>query len=264
MVTLGSLKKRELNFYYITGTSRGIGKAIAEQLLEDPSNKVIGISREKTIEHANYRHFFLDLTDAGAISDFKFELHANPKRICLINNAGSIGFIKPIGHLDAASIVRNYTLNLIAPSVLTNAFIQTYNSTDCEKLILNISSGAGKKPVDGWAVYCASKAGLDMFSKVVYEEQEIQARHPQENIHKRFHIYSIAPGVVDTDMQTSIRSANALDFSRINDFISYKENQQLASADLVSQKYISILARHLSIKEVLSSISDYEFNHLSK
>jgi len=53
------LNQAILNYYYITGTSRGIGKAFAEYLLEDPSNYVIGISREKTIEHPNYRHFFL-------------------------------------------------------------------------------------------------------------------------------------------------------------------------------------------------------------
>ena len=247
-----------MNYYYITGTSRGIGKAFAEHLLENPSNQVIGISRQSTIEHANYRHSYLDLTDLNAIADFKFELHANAKKIYLINNAGALGFIKPIGKLDTSTIIKNYTLNLIAPCVLTNSFIDCYNTVDAEKVILNISSGAGKNPIDGWAVYCASKAGLDMFSRVVDVEQKIRAEHAQENIHKRFKIFSIAPGVVNTTMQEEIREAAVEDFSRLQDFVAYKNNNQLAEPKHISQKYFKVLSNINSIKDVLTSIKDFE------
>jgi benzil reductase ((S)-benzoin forming) len=246
-----------LNYYYITGTSRGIGKAFAEYLLEDPSNYVIGISRQKTIEHPNYRHFFLDLTDINAVAGFKFELHAHPQKIYLINNAGALGFIKPIGKLTAASIIASYTLNLIAPSVLTNAFIECYNTTDAEKVILTISSGAGKNPIDGWSVYCASKAGIDMFTRVVDAEQKIRERHPQESIHRGFRIFSISPGVVNTQMQSEIRNASKEDFSRVEDFKTYKETDQLADPKNISKKYFEILSDITSIKDVLSAVKDY-------
>lgn len=252
------IKKELLNYYYITGTSRGLGKAFAEHLLENPSNHVIGISRQRSIEHPNYKHSYLDLTDANALANFKFELHANAKKVYLINNAGVLGFIKPIGKIDAASIIRNYTVNLIAPSVLTNAFINCYDSTDAEKVIVNISSGAGKNPIDGWAIYCASKAGVDMFSRVVDAEQKIRATKPLESIHEGFHIFSIAPGVVNTGMQEEIRSAQLEDFSRLEDFIGYKVNNQLSEPEFVSKKYINILANINDIKDVLSSIKDYE------
>lgn len=247
-----------MNYYYITGTSRGLGKAFAEHLLKDPTNRVIGISRQKSIEHPNYRHFYLDLTDVNSIADFKFELHANAKKVYLINNAGVLGFIKPVGKLDAATIIKNYTVNLLAPSVLTNAFIACYNTTDAEKVIVNISSGAGKNPIDGWAVYCASKAGIDMFSRVVDAEQKIRATKPNESIHKGFHIFSIAPGVVNTAMQEEIRSAEKDDFSKLEDFIAFKANDQLSEPEFVSKKYINILANVNKIKEVLSSIKDYD------
>lgn len=247
-----------MNYYYITGTSRGIGKAFAEHLLENPSNHVIGISRHRTIEHPNYKHAYLDLTDVHAIAEFKFELHANAKKVYLINNAGVLGFIKPIGKLQAQTIIQNYTVNLIAPTVLTNAFIDCYDTTDAEKVIVNVSSGAGKSPIDGWAVYCASKAGIDMLSRVVDAEQKIRATKPLESIHKGFHIFSIAPGVVNTGMQEEIRAAQKEDFSRLEDFIGYKVNNQLADPDFVSKKYINILANINSIKDVLSSIKDYE------
>jgi len=246
-----------LNYYYITGTSRGIGKAFAEYLLEDPSNNVIGMSRQKTIEHPNYRHFFLDLTDIHAVADFKFELHSNPQKIYLINNAGALGAIKPIGKLTAESIISSYTLNLVAPSVLTNAFIACYNTTDTEKVILNISSGAGKNPIDGWSTYCASKAGIDMFSRAVDVEQKVRAEHAQENIHKGFKIFSISPGVVNTQMQSEIRDASKEDFSRVEDFRKYKETEQLADPKNISRKYFEILSDIGSIKDVLSAVKDY-------
>lgn len=247
-----------VNYYYITGTSRGIGKAFSEQLLEDPSNNVIGLSRQNTIEHGNYRHFYLDLTDVKAIADFKFELHANAKKIYLINNAGDLGFIKPIGKHSADTIIRNYTLNLISPSVLTNSFIDCYNTTEAEKVIINISSGAGKNPIDGWASYCASKAGIDMFSRVVDAEQKIKIEHAKESIHQGFKIFSIAPGVVNTKMQTDIRSANKENFSRLEDFIGYQSNNQLAEPDAVAMKYINLFSNLNNIKDVVSSIKDYE------
>lgn len=247
-----------MNYYYITGTSKGIGKAFAEYLLENPSNKVIGISRQRSIEHPNYSHFNLDLTDVNAIAVFKFDLHANAKKIYLINNAGALGFIKPVGKLDAATIIKNFTLNLIAPSVLTNAFMNCYNSIEAEKVIVNISSGAGKTPIDGWAVYCASKAGIDMFSRVVDEEQKINDKHTESVIHKGFKIFSIAPGVVDTDMQNEIRSASKNDFSKLEKFIEYKVNNQLLEPAMISRKYFNILENVKGIKDVLSSLKDYD------
>jgi benzil reductase ((S)-benzoin forming) len=253
-----SLLKKAMNYYYITGTSRGIGKAFAEQLLQDDSNKVIGISRQSSIEHKNYRHFYLDLTDTSLIGDLKFELHHDAKKIYLINNAGSLGFIKPIGKLSTDTIIKNYTLNLIAPSILTNSFISAYNLFDCEKVIVNMSSGAGKRPIDGWAVYCASKAGLDMFSRVVAAEQEERINQPQENIHYPFKIFSIEPGVVDTAMQEEIRQASKDDFSRVNDFIEMKLNNHLSSPENVSRKYFKMLSNINNIKDVLSSIKDLD------
>ena len=65
------------------------------------------------------------------------------------------------------------------------------------KRILNISSGAGRNPYEGWGAYCTTKAGLDHFSRVVAMEQANE-QYPVE-------IVSIAPGIIDTDMQATIR-----------------------------------------------------------
>src|SRR5688572_2869571 len=111
-----------MNYYYITGTSRGIGKAVAEHLLQDKENTVIGISRKSAIKHANYHHVTLDLTNLYEVRKFKFEDHPAAGRVCLVNNAGAISQVKPAGKLSNEQIIHDYNLNLVAPSILMNDF----------------------------------------------------------------------------------------------------------------------------------------------
>ncbi len=97
-----------------------------------------------------------------------------------------------------------------------------------------------------------------MFSRVVDAEQKLKAEHPSTSIHKGFKIFSIEPGVVDTEMQNEIRSASKDNFSRIEHFISYKLNDQLSNPANVSKKYFEILDNIGELKEVLLSIRDFE------
>ena len=238
-----------MNHYYITGTSRGIGKALAETLLEKEENKVYGVSRHQTIEHTNYKHFTLDLSDLGKVKEFKFLPIENGDFIALVNNAGAIGEIMPAGKLTEDSIIDSYSINLISPSLLINKFISFYQHYKTKKVIINISSGAGKHPIDAWSTYCASKAGLDMFTRVVAGEQKINQGD--------FRVFSIAPGIVDTQMQKEIRSANPKDFSRLNDFLDYKNNYLLNTPELVAKKIIHILHHDEQFNEIVLSINDF-------
>lgn len=79
------------NYYYITGTSRGIGSALADLLLQNNNNFVFGISRTCSINHSNYKHIFLDLSDIHSVNNFSFEEHDSASMIVLINNSGMIG-----------------------------------------------------------------------------------------------------------------------------------------------------------------------------
>lgn len=239
-----------MHYYYITGASKGIGKALVEHLLKEPYNKVTGISRSREIEHPNYEHIGMDLSNIEEVSAFHFLPHHDAEKIVLINNAGALGAVKPAGKLTAHSIAYTYNLNLVAPSILINNFIHAYSPYNGEKLIVNVSSGAGKYPIDGWSIYCASKAGLDMYSRVVADEQKLNKGG--------FKILSIAPGVVDTAMQAEIRNADKTDFSRIEDFINYKSTGQLSDPKLVADKFFRILARAASIDETVISVRDFD------
>ncbi len=222
-----------MDYFFITGSSKGLGKALTELLLTDKKNVVYGISRTNNISHRQFKHIQIDLADLDVVKQFEFPELKDAATITLINNAGIVGDIKYLGNLDCDKIISTYNLNLITPTLLINQLLKAYNN-DVKKLVLNISSGAGRSPIDGWNVYCATKAGLDMLSLVFKEE----INNKKLNIN----ILSLAPGIIDTGMQEFIRKADEANFSNIERFIEYKNNGDLAdpisTAKLVA-KFIS-------------------------
>ena len=239
-----------MNYYYITGTSRGIGKALAEELLKDDNNFVIGISRGSSISHANYRHVTLDLSKLKKTAGFRFDEFTDAGKIVLVNNAGYIGEIKRTGHHDSKKIAKTYKVNLAAPSVLMNSFIAVYSGSPAEKIILNISSGAGRHPIDAAGAYCASKAGLDMFSKVIAEEQKITGGD--------FKIASISIGVIDTAMQSKLRDADEDEFSRKNEFTGYKEKGQITQPEDLAVKLAEIINNISKASSTVFSVREFD------
>jgi benzil reductase ((S)-benzoin forming) len=242
------IEESTMNYYYITGSSRGIGKAIAESLLKDEHNVVHGLSRGHDIHHANYQHHTIDLSNPDQAASFTFEANSDAGKIVLINNAGTVGELMKLGALDNAKMVNDYHINLVSPSILINNFINTYHDHPAEKQIINISSGAGKTPIDTWSVYCAAKAGLDMFSRVLDTEQDIAP--------KGFKVFSVDPGIVDTQMQTTIRSADQTHFSRLREFIGFKDNGNLASPERVAEKYVYLINHPEQFDRVMLSVTD--------
>jgi len=237
-----------MEYYFITGSSSGLGKALANLALSK-GYQVTGMSRRQTIHHENYNHIKLDLSITEQVLNFNFSIPADAKKVVLFNNAGAISEAKPFGKIKNEKIISDFNVNLISPAILINKFIETFQRFSGEKIIVNISSGAGKNPIDGWGVYCSSKSGIDMLSNVIAEEQRLTLK-------KGFRIYSIAPGIVDTEMQDKIRTASKENFSRINDFISYKERGELSSPALIAEKYISILAEGRINDKVVFSVRD--------
>ena len=216
----------------VTGTSRGLGKAIALQLLEQGWD-VIGISRNQSIEHEKYIHVSTDLADSNCVSDLSLGLYSDAEEYVLIHNAGTLGEIGYVGEVSDAMIQQGFQLNLITPSILTNQFLR--ETQHKKRAVVAITSGASKNAYDGWGMYCSSKAGLDAYFAVLTKEMEIR-----NDINTR--IYSIAPGVVDTSMQEQIRCSDKDSFSNLARFVELKELNQLDSAENVAKKIISFLS----------------------
>lgn len=238
-----------MRYYFITGTSRGIGKALALELLKREDTVVYGLSRTQSIQHPRYHHTEIDLADTAAVEKYTFPRLHNPRVIALINNAGVIGHIKPAGKMQAESVDRVFKVNTIAPALLSNKFLADFPDDNTRRIILNVSSGAAKNPIDGWSAYCASKAALDMFSRTIAEEIKVNTR-------KHLFVFSIAPGVVDTAMQDHIRTVAPEDFSRVSQFVEYKTSNQLQHPDLISLKYMAILDEPEKFSETVFSLKD--------
>jgi len=228
--------------FYITGTSSGIGKAIALAALNN-GHLVTGFARRNAIEHPNYRHITVDLSDLEHYQGIGFDgLTSEIEEVILINNAGTLGSVKPVAQIDPRRTADAYHLNLVAPSLLSKLFLENLSDSDLPKTVINISSGAGSNPIKSWSVYCASKAGLDMFSEV------LKLDHPEVRVH------SISPGVVDTEMQGEIRRSRKEDFPDLERFVDFKKNDELSSADEVAQKLMFVLDHPEEFTEVRLSL----------
>ncbi|MEO8665059.1 MAG: SDR family NAD(P)-dependent oxidoreductase [Ignavibacteria bacterium] len=241
-----------MNNYFITGTSRGIGKALAELLLTDKDNFVYGMSRDQTISHANYRHCTLDMSDLSAVMNFTFPGLEDTDSITLINNSAVLGEITHAGKQNSDDIIQTYNIDLISPAILINNFLKEYQSFECRRIIMNISSGAAKKPLESWSSYCASKSGLAMLSEVVDLEQKLN--HPSDPVY----IFSVAPGIVDTSAQEFIRSTDPKNFGNVSKFIEFKNTDQLADPNDVAKKLLLILDSPGDFKDVLLDVRDFK------
>lgn len=222
-----------MKYYYITGTSRGIGRAIAETLLERENTFVYGISRNDSIQHKNYQHISLDLNDLDRVKEFTFGDHPDAEKILLINNAGILGHVNQVGNLYTEKVINSYTINLISPSILINQFLNQYQEHKAERMIVNTSSGAAQHTIPSWSTYCATKAGLEMFARVVEDEQQ--------DFDNPVKVYSIAPGVVDTEMQDEIREVDPENFRELDRFVKLKKDGQLVNPKDVGKKFVDIM-----------------------
>ncbi len=230
----------------ITGISSGIGFALARHYLE-AGNNVIGIGRRNPFRHDRLIFFEKDLSQT---TDFSFleEPVSGTDELLLFNNAGVIGNVQRISEQQHSDIVSTIQVNTIAPMLLCQFVLQHY-PLKRPLTIVNISSGAGRRPIPGWAAYCASKAALDMYSQTIYLEEKERNRN--------IRVYSVAPGVVDTPMQETIRKADPSTFSSLHSFIQLKENDELTDLKTVIGKMQTLLSTPYS-GEVIYSLRDIQ------
>ena len=212
-----------MNLYVVTGTTRGLGAALAAQLAAEDGNELVTMSRRAaTLE--------VDFADPAATHTACDRLEARLRdkgyeRAVLINNAGVVSPVGPLDVVDARELERNLQVNLIAPMLLMRAFLRA-TVTVPRRRIINISSGAGRRPIFGWSAYCAAKAGLDMASRVVAAECEARGMAVD--------VVSLAPGVIDTGMQEVVRAASPERFADVERFRAMKQQGELRPAQDVA------------------------------
>lgn len=234
------------HLYILTGASRGMGLAMARQLLQ-PHHALLCISRQENAALAaeaaqascRLEQWSLDLAHGREAAAMLHQWLGKPGLRCgsatLINNAGVIPQIAPLSALDVNDIAQALRVDLEAPLALSAAFLAATEGWSVPRRILNISSGLGRRPMASQAVYCAAKAGMDHATRCLALEE---ARKP-----KGAKVCALAPGVIDTDMQVQLRGADAAAFPDRGRFEQLKSGGQLDSPEQAARKVLAWLER---------------------
>lgn len=200
---------------FVTGTSSGIGTALAMELIER-GWEVVGVSRRPApFLHARYTHMTFDLADLDVaiegIQAYFDDRLPDPRwqRIGLVNNAADGSSMGPIENLIPDELRQVYTINTVAPTWLMGYFVRRCQSRTTLRIV-NVSSGAAVRPFPGLATYGGSKAALRMAGMCFAAELESPLRSggPRGDVT----ILSYEPGTVDTAMQVRARSTSDQDF----------------------------------------------------
>ena len=228
----------------VTGGSRGLGKAMVTELL-DKGYDVISLARKKAeLSNPALKQVHADLSKNFDWSTIHVDFSQYDEAL-LINNAGMIGPVKPIWKQSFDEIAALNHLNITELMKACSWFIANVKE---KGTIVNISSGAAQSPIPAWSTYCASKAAVDMFSETIQKEV-LEAGMD-------IRIFSVAPGVIDSDMQAEIRTASNSDFSSVDRFKEMKEAGELRSPEHVATMILSNLNQDNVVWSV-RDLSDY-------
>ncbi len=153
----------------ITGTSRGIGRSLAEYYLSQ-GHIVIGCSRsECDLVHENYTHFTVDMSDDKAVNDFAYSVRKKYGYIdALINNAG----VASMNHFmltPVSTAKRLMDVNFFGPFVAIRAFINSLKKSSHPRIV-NFSTVAVPFNLDGELAYVSSKAAVEELTKILAKE----------------------------------------------------------------------------------------------
>ena len=233
--------------FILTGASRGMGRAIAQQLLR-PGRTLLCISRhandalaaEARAKGAALTQWTADLADPVPVAERvqAWLQQQDAQRFAsavLINNAGVVSAPGPLQDTPLAEASRALRVGVEAALLLTTAFLHATEGWATDRRVLNISSGLGRRAMAGSAAYCAAKAGMDHFSRAVALEQTERPRGAR--------IVSLAPGVIDTEMQQQLRGADASRFPERERFAQLKAQGLLDSPAEAAAKVLAYLER---------------------
>ena len=156
-------------------------------------------------------------------------------RATLINNAALLPKISSLADADFGDIALAMRVNLEAPMQLTAAFLNATGHWPGERKVLNISSGNGRRAMASQSIYSAAKAGMDHYTRCVALEEAARPNGAK--------LCSLAPGIIDTDMQTHLRNTDPADFPSHATFVSFKENGDLLTPEAAAKRVLDYLAR---------------------
>jgi benzil reductase ((S)-benzoin forming) len=228
-----------MNLYIVTGHTKGLGAALAERIARQPGNEIVALGRAPEGPIAGGFQLAVDLADVrgiGAAFD-RVEARIAGRRFdkaVLVNNAGVVAPVDRLDRAEPAAIEASLAVNLVAPIVLMRRFLQALSTAATCRRVINISSGAGRRPIFGWGAYCAAKAGLDMATRVAALEAQAAGTGVE--------VVSLAPGVIDTAMQGVIRGSAPEAFADVERFRQMKAAGELREPGAVADDILRLEA----------------------
>ena len=229
--------------YIVTGASKGIGKAIAIEIAK-LGFPVVALARDSNelkeigeiLSHIQERSSTVpcDLSEQVDVKDASEKiLHKYPSIAGIVHNAGTIHPVLPFDMASRENWSHCLQVNLIGVQDLTQRLVKNMGGNSHSR-ITAISSGASLRPVESWSAYCVSKAGLDMWVRCVAHEQR------SNNISA----ISVAPGIVNTKMQSEIRAVKPSLFPDHSKFVSLHVEKKLSRSEDVAQQLLPLITQH--------------------
>jgi len=222
---------------WISGASGGIGQALVRTVPWEDA-RIVGIGRRRP---EGIDHLEADLADPASWpavgSSFERELaRFGGDRVVFVHAAGTIEPLGFAGEVDTAAYSSNVVLNSAAPQVLGHLFLAAARSVDARRHLVMLTSGAAKSVYPGWSSYGAGKAATDQWVRDAGAEQSRRGG---------VQVLSIAPGTVDTGMQSQLREVSEDDFPNRQKFLDLHAAGKLADPDAVARDIWSMLDRDL-------------------
>ncbi|OMJ19092.1 putative oxidoreductase [Smittium culicis] len=210
----------------VTGASRGIGRATCIELIKQGAN-VVGFARNakeledlsvecsKISDSAKLEYFVGDITSNESCDKYvEYSIQKFGRIDALVNNAGTLDPLKKLSEISKQDHMRHFDINFFSLLYLTQKALPYLTKT--EGRVINISSGAATNAYYSWGAYCNSKAALNMLTSCLAIEEPAVT------------FLALRPGVVDTNMQTTIRaSGDAMKPQDLAKFVELHETNKL-------------------------------------
>lgn len=217
----------------ITGASRGLGAGMADAMAARGVRLGLCARGPSALNDGpDVVTACLDVREPGDLETFTARVSERLGRIDLwINNAAVLDPIVFQRDLTPEALSQHLAINVLGVLNGTRAYLSHLAGRDDPAgVLLNISSGAAVRGYPAWSAYCASKAAVDRLSECLQLEEAASG----------LRVHAVAPGVIDTDMQRTIRSLTEEQFPLVEKFKQMKRDEAFNTPAYVAEHLLRI------------------------
>ena len=152
----------------VTGAGRGIGAELVRILDTAGARVFAGVHVADRVEShpVGVTKLAIDVTRQEDVDAAIAAIEAQAGRLdVLVNNAGTISTIGPLADLPTSALTTALEINVVGVHRMTTAALPLLRAA--KGRIINAGTGAATTPMEGWAAYCASKAGMQMLTRMM-------------------------------------------------------------------------------------------------